>query len=132
MIREYRCTNVDFCGAVSERTQRINDPIPDFIICPYCESAARFKLSNVSVLTGNMTNHTFDVAVGVDAEKRWTKIYEQQAIRDKARKESGTVGLQGVAPNTYRPIPEAQKQTRTRVTNAVERDGYRTETPGLG
>jgi hypothetical protein len=132
MVYEYQCTNSDFCGAITEHTQRMSDPIADFIVCPFCESAAKYKYSRVSVLTGNMTNHTFDVAVGVDAEKRWTKIYEQQAIRDKARKESGSVGLQGVAPNTYRPITEQQKQTRTRVTNAVERDGYRTETPGLG
>ena len=127
MIYEYRCTNIDECGAVSERTQRMSDPIPDFIPCPICNSAARYKLSAVTVLTGNMTNHSFDVAVGRDAERRWTDIHKKQEVRDKVRRETGSVGLQGVAPNQFRPIPEQQKQVRTNVMKAVERDGFRSE-----
>jgi hypothetical protein len=132
MVYEYKCTNSDECGAVTEHTQRMSDPQPDSIVCKYCNSIALIKLSAPAIMTGGLKNQSFDAAIGRDSEKRWKTIHEQQEARNKVRRETGSAGLQGVRPNEFRPISEEQKQVRTKVSNAVERDGYRTETPGMG
>jgi hypothetical protein len=45
-------------------------------------------------MTGNMTNVTQDVAIGKDADKRWSRILDKKAQRDKIRRESGKTGLE--------------------------------------
>lgn len=128
MVYEYQCTNSEVCGAVTERTQRMADERPASIPCKYCGVDAKFKISAPAVLTGNMANQTFDVAVGRDAARRWDAIHARQAQRDKVRRETNQAGLQATGYNEFRPIPEAQRQVRTQVTQAVERDGFRSET----
>lgn len=127
MVYEYQCTNTEACGAVTERVQRIAEERPESIECKFCGSPALFKLSVPAVLTGNMTNQSFDVTVGKDAERRWTAIHERQAARDKVRRETGSAGLVGHGYNDFRPISDEQRKTRTDVTKAVERDGFRSE-----
>lgn len=43
-----------------------------------------------------MSNVTQDVAIGRDAEKRWDRIHEKKAKRDKVRRESGKTSLEYV------------------------------------
>lgn len=126
MIYEFLCTN-DICGAVTERIQRMTDERPDSIPCKYCSSPAHFKISAPAVLTAGMSNQKFDVAVGRDSEKRWNSIRERQASRDKVRRDTNQVGIVATGYNEVQPISEAQKQVRTGVTQAVERDGFRAE-----
>ena len=39
---------------------------------------------------------TQDVAIGMDADKRWNRIYAKREARDKIRREAGKTGLQYV------------------------------------
>ena len=71
-----------------------------------------------------MTNQPFDVAVGRDSEHRWATLREQQANRDKIRRESQQVGLAATGFNTFKPISEEQRQKRTAATQTVGRVGY--------
>lgn len=124
MIYEYLCTDVE-CGGITERIQRMVDPVPDSITCKYCPAKADIKVSAPAVLTGGMVNTTVDVEIGRDAERRWKTIHEQQAERDKVRRSSGQVGLTASGLNEVRPISDAERTVRTQVTDAVQRDGFK-------
>ena len=50
-----------------------------------------------------MSNAPLDVVIGRDAAKRWDKIHEKQAVRDKVRRDSGKEGLTAVGVGDYRP-----------------------------
>ena len=66
----------------------------DEIECPLCHATAeQVILSAPGVLTGGMSNMTQDVAIGKDAEQRWSGIHERRAIRDKIRRDMGTKNL---------------------------------------
>ena len=125
MVYEYLCTNSEVCGAVTERTQRMSDERPESIHCKYCGSVANFKLSVPAVMTGSMSNQSFDVAVGRDADRRWAAIHARQEKRNKIRRETGSAGLAATGYNDFQPISDQQRQVRTNVIDAAGRDGFK-------
>lgn len=124
MIYEYQCTNLEACGAVTERIQRMADERPEVIPCKYCQSPATFKISAPAVLTGAtvlsgaVSNKEFDLAIGHDSNRRWKNINERQAQRDKVRKDNNQVGLAASGYENFQPITEQQRQFRTNATKA--------------
>jgi hypothetical protein len=127
MVYEYQCTAED-CGAITERVQRLNDPRPEEIDCKYCEDGvARFKISAPAVLTGSMTNQALDVAIGRDANARWQSINDRKNERDKVRVKTQQNGIVASNYDNYQPISNEQRELRTKVTRAVDRDGFKAE-----
>ena len=56
------------------------------------------------IATSGMQNMTQDVAIGKDADTRWSRILDKRAQRDKIRRESGKTGLEwSDAEKTYKP-----------------------------
>lgn len=127
MVYEYLCTN-DTCGVTTELTLRMSDPRPESIDCPYCEGRADFKFSAPALMTGGMSKKSFDAVVGADAERRWASIHARQEKRNKMRQETGSVGIHATAYDKFEPISEQTKRIRTNVSNAVMRQGFRSET----
>lgn len=73
----------------------------DEIECPRCAGVAeQVLLSAPGVLTGGMSNMTQDVAIGKDADRRWTGIHERRAYRDKVRRDLGQQNLTVNADST--------------------------------
>jgi hypothetical protein len=67
----------------------------DTIECPRCKGVAeQVILSAPAVATSNMSQMTQDVAIGRDADKRWTRIFAKKEERDKIRRESGKQGIE--------------------------------------
>jgi hypothetical protein len=125
---EFACTNSDgTCGAVTETYQYNSTNCPESIPCPYCGGVSLFKISAPAVLTQNMGNKPFDVAVGRDAEMRWNEIHRQQEIRDKVRQETKQTGLAITGFNEFRPVSEENKKLRQAGMKAVEREGFKAE-----
>jgi hypothetical protein len=120
----YLCTS-EKCGAVNERVQSIHDKLPKEVTCEFCGDVAEHMIEAPAVLTGNMTNQAFDVAVGRDAAARWDVIHARQEKRDGVRRAANQVGLAAASYDEFKPISDDQRKTRTRVMKAVERDGYR-------
>jgi putative FmdB family regulatory protein len=98
---DYRC---DSCAVVQEFIQSIHQPLPESLPCPKCGcDAFHVFLVAPGVMTGSMTHQSLDVAIGRDAEIRWTKVHERKAVRDKIRRESGKAGLTAVSRDEYVP-----------------------------
>jgi hypothetical protein len=57
--------------------------------CPAkCGGRCTYQVSGApAVGTANMTNPSFDVVVGKDAEKRWEGIHDRQKARERVRRE---------------------------------------------
>lgn len=105
---DYRCES-DSCGVVQELVQSIHAPLPESLPCPRCGGlSSHVFLVAPGVMTGGMSQKTLDVAVGKDAEKRWERIHERQALRDKVRKESGEQALKATGLGRYEPLKGAR------------------------
>lgn len=93
----YRCWPSDGgCGAdVSFEFPK--GKAPNEIECPACGKTAKLGVrpGSFGIVHGNSTTKgaSIDVAIGRDAERRWEKIHERKAIRDKFRKETGSQAI---------------------------------------
>jgi putative FmdB family regulatory protein len=88
---DYQCQR---CGAVREHIQSIHQDLPDMLPCLRCGGEAeQVILVAPAISTSGMSNMTQDMAIGKDAEKRWERIGEKKAQRDKVRRESGKCSL---------------------------------------
>jgi putative FmdB family regulatory protein len=93
-IYDYQCQK---CSAYHEVICSMGQR-KDEIECPRCKGTAeQVILSAPGLMTGGMTNVSQDVAIGRDAEKRWDRIHESKAGRDKIRRESGKANVTAVA-----------------------------------
>jgi putative FmdB family regulatory protein len=82
------------CGAVQEHIQSVHKDLPETLPCPRCgKDAEHVILVAPGVATSGMQHMTQDVAIGKDADQRWSRIHEKKAERDKIRRESGKSGL---------------------------------------
>lgn len=80
---------------MQEHIQSIHKDLPESLPCPRCGKASEHViLVAPGIATSNMSQMTQDVAIGKDAEQRWTRILDKKAARDKIRKESGKSGLE--------------------------------------
>jgi hypothetical protein len=122
---KFLCTDYDGCGAVNERIQSIHDKLPDSIDCQFCGKVADLIVEAPAVLTGNMTNQSFDVAIGRDSAARWDVIRSRQEKRDTVRRNANQVGLAAASYDEFKPITDSQRKVRSRGMKAVERDGYK-------
>jgi len=92
--------------------------------CPIasCEGKCVYRMTGApAVATANMSNPSFDVVVGADAEKRWKKIHERQENRDKIRLSSGERALKAVSVNDFQPLKGAKLTGVTIPESAQER-----------
>ena len=88
---DYQCQS---CSVVHEHIQSIHKSLPDTLSCPRCGKDSELViLVAPGVMTGNMSNVTQDVAIGKDANTRWSRILDKRAQRDKIRRESGKSNL---------------------------------------
>jgi putative FmdB family regulatory protein len=105
---DYRCES-DSCGVVQELVQSIHTPLPESLSCPRCGGLSfHVFLVAPSLSSANLGHKTIDQAVGLDAEKRWDRIHERQAVRDKVRKESGEQALKATGLGRYEPLKGAR------------------------
>jgi putative FmdB family regulatory protein len=127
-IFEYRC---EPCNAEFEETLTNQDEIKEYAnwyTCPGCgEKAARLGVSltnfnfkggvrGESGVHGQSGVHDLDYpmldkAIGRSAEKRWTRINTDQAIRDKVRKETGSNEIAKLG-NTFVPADTESLKVR--------------------
>ena len=88
---DYQCQS---CGAYHEVICTMSAR-KDIIDCPRCKGKAeQVILSAPAVATSNMSQMTQDVAIGMDADKRWNRIFAKKEERDKIRRESGKTGIE--------------------------------------
>lgn len=114
---DYQCQG---CGAYHEIICSMSAR-KDEIECPRChETAEQVILSAPGVLTGGMSNMTQDVAIGRDAEKRWTGIHERRAYRDKVRRELGQANIAVNADSTK--FTPSSKKLQFVATKGTERE----------
>lgn len=121
---DFRCEK---CNLVSELVQSVHDELPETIPCPDCDGRMEFVAPLVAVATSSMDTQTVDVAVGRDAEAKWNDIHERQAVRDKVRKETGSVGLTATGTNEYQALDLKKKFDRTDAMKTIEKDGFKPE-----
>jgi putative FmdB family regulatory protein len=89
---DYQCQS---CSVVHEHIQSIHMALPDTLPCPRCgKDSEHVILTAPAVATSNMSQMTQDVAIGMDADKRWNRIYAKKEERDKVRRESGKQGIE--------------------------------------
>jgi hypothetical protein len=80
--------------------------------------------SRVSLGRSTFSEAPLDVVIGKDAERKWESIHAQQEVRDKVRKETGSVGLTRTKDG-YVPISEETKQKRTELTEVLTKTGHK-------
>ena len=79
--------------------------LPETLPCPRCgKDSEHVILVAPAVATSGMSQMTQDVAIGKDADKRWERIHEKRAAKDKIRRESGKTGLTwSESEKTFKP-----------------------------
>jgi|SRR5271167_3250603 len=109
MKYDYQCEK---CGFVQELILQSHTQRPEWKKCPDCGGrAVQAILVAPAVSRQGSDSAPFDVAIGRDAEARWTRIRERQAKRDKVRQETGASGLQLTGFDTYKALPDDKKLT---------------------
>lgn len=91
----FQCSD---CGAVLEVLMPMESATFEDRPCPIkaCKGICGYKLAGApSVSTVNMSNPSFDVVVGADAERRWKNLHARQDARDKVRTDAGEQDPQG-------------------------------------
>ena len=123
-IREYKCS----CGVLTEKIIMGSKDIPEVIPCSKCGQDAEFMSMPSSVSLGRSTfsEAPLDVVIGKDAERKWENIHSQQEVRDKVRKETGSVGLTRTKDG-YVPISEETKVKRTELNEVLTKSGHKPE-----
>jgi phage FluMu protein Com len=123
-IREYKCSS---CNLLTEDIIASSLEVPATKTCPRCKSVANFLFMPTSVSLGlsSFSEAPIDTMIGKDADRRWEDIHKRQEIRDKVRRESGSVGLTMVGRNEFAPISEEVKATRTELNGILPSSGYK-------
>jgi len=119
---DYSCEK---CDIVKEHIQSMEAELPKTIECPSCGGDMEFVQHPVGLGVSSMDTAPIDVVVGRDAEARWERVHERQAVRDKVREESGIVGLTATAENEYVPLSIEQKFRRTEGLETVKKQGFK-------
>lgn len=102
-IYEFRCLDEE-CGVVQEVVCPMSER-PSSGVCPRCGGESeQVVLTAPGVLTGNMSNPPLDVVIGRDAAKRWDRIHDEKAVRDKVRRDTGKENLMVTPAGHYMPI----------------------------
>ncbi len=122
-IREYKCA----CGVLTEKIIFDAKNIPSTIICPKCQGEATHLVMPTSISLGRSTfsEAPIDVIIGKDSDRRWEDINRRQELRDKVRKETGSMGLSMVGRDEFAPIGEETKAKRTESTEVLEKSGHK-------
>ena len=111
MTYEYQCQSKD-CELVQELILQSHTQRPEWKKCPACGGRAiQVILTAPAVSKIGSADASFDTAIGADAAKRWERIHDRQAKRDKVRKDSGATGLQLTGFDDYKPLPADKKLT---------------------
>ncbi len=123
-IREYKCSS---CGVMIEKIIPTVQTPQQIIPCSKCGADAEFQPipSSVGLLTENFAEQKIDITIGKDANRRWQDISDRNALREKVRTQSGSVGLSMVGRNEFAPLPESEKKGRTEALEAVTREGFK-------
>ena len=80
---------------VHEHIQSVKLDLPETLPCPRCgKHSEHVILTAPAISTQNMSQVTQDIAIGMDADKRWNRIYAKKEERDKIRRESGKTGIE--------------------------------------
>jgi putative FmdB family regulatory protein len=119
---DYSCEK---CDIVKELVQSVDAVLPKTIKCPGCDGDMEFVQHPVALGVSSMDTTPLDVAVGRDADARWERIHERQAVRDKVREESGITGLTATGTNEYVPLSIEKKFDRTDAMKTVQKDGFK-------
>ena len=92
-IYDYQCQS---CGVVQEHIQSVHQKLPDTLKCPRCgkNTSEHVILVAPGIATSGMQHMTQDVAIGKNADMRWTSILDKKSQHDKIRRESGKAGLE--------------------------------------
>jgi hypothetical protein len=83
-----------------------------------CGVEAKKQFQGFSIVHGKSMDKgsSIDVAIGRNAEERWSKLYDRKAARDKFRKDTGSQALSIVEKNGQvfgSPIKEGRLTTVT-------------------
>lgn len=124
----YRCSGG--CGAEIEKEVPFyspnlvgaKTPPSNTTVCPHCGKDAFLAAEFPSIGHSNSANASIDVVIGRDAEKKWERIYERKAIRDKIRQGAGAQALKATGMNEYQPIKGGHLKAVTTPENTVNRD----------
>jgi hypothetical protein len=118
--------NCSSCGITQEILMPMATATFDPRPCP-CGQLARHVVYAPAIVTGNSTpaKTSVDIAVGKSADEKWANIHRRQEVRDKIRKDTGSLGLSSPDGKTYTPLSKDKKEIRTRVTDAVSEQGYK-------
>ena len=152
-IYEYQC---DECGLRFEklwsRPSAVVEPVP----CPECETDARKLVSMVNHTfkhpqsqtrgelppnTGTSDDWNFDKAIGRDAEEKWGKIEQRNAVKDRhirGEREAGLLvnrdQLVPTGEGEYRTISEPERvranenrETAFKIAQAAKNQGSSSE-----
>jgi len=121
-LREYKCE----CGVLTEKVILGSKEVPMSISCSKCGGVAVFMPMPSSVSLGRSTfsEAPLDIMIGKDANRKWESIHAQQEVRDKVRKETGSVGLT-MTKEGYAPISEETKAKRTEATEVLAKTGHK-------
>ena len=104
MTYKFKCNE---CGATQEVPMPMASASFEDRPCqvPSCKGVCVHVVEGApGVLTQNMSNQSFDVAVGKDAEKRWKRIRNRQAKRNKVRMESGEEAVRATSYDRFEPL----------------------------
>lgn len=104
----FRCNQ---CGTLREEAMHMATATFGDLMCPNipCDGRCVYQFPGApAVATVNMTNPSFDVVVGADAEKRWGKIHERQEQRDRVRRVSGERALKATSVTDFQPLRGAR------------------------
>lgn len=122
-IREYLCP----CGVISERIITASAPIPPTTACDKCKMEATFLEIPTSFSLGLSTfaEAPLDVVIGADADRRWNSIHAKQEVKDKIRKETGSLGLTVNSEGNYAPVSEENKAKRKELGTILSESGHK-------
>lgn len=103
---KYRCTNPE-CQVELEHVQSMSQPLPKVFHCTKCGTEAEFVVQGAPAFarsTETVSKAPIDAVIGADAEKRWARLRERQAVRNKVRKETGEQALTAIGRDEYQPM----------------------------
>lgn len=121
MIYNYKCTE---CSFNIEIIQSIAIATFEDRNCPRCNKVtAKHVIDGAPALgLSGMSHAPVDIAIGRDAEARWSDIHRRQNIRDKVRRESGEKAIRMTGRNEFAPIKGGRLTTVTAPNSGEDKD----------
>jgi len=123
-IREYKCQD---CNLITEKIINASQEIKESISCPKCKGNASYLEIPTSISLGvsSFSQAPLDNIIGKDSERRWENIHRRQEIRDKVRKESGSVGISMVGRDQFAPLTIEDKERRSELNEILPISGHK-------